>query len=65
LEFVVKEGVDLRLGEEHFFVGVEKVYVNLLILSPFAQVIRQQTHNNLLPWVFDLLILWGFYIGQV
>ncbi len=38
LMFLIEEGIYLRFGEEHFFIRVEKVNIDLLILGSFAQV---------------------------
>ena len=40
LMFLIELGIDLRFGEEDFFIRVEKVNIDLFILGPFAQVFR-------------------------
>ncbi len=62
---MIKKRVDLRFGEEHFFVRSEEINVNFLILRPFTEVIMKETDNNFVPGSFRFLIFWSFDIGEI
>lgn len=63
--FMVEKRVDLRFGEEHFFVRGEEKNVNFLILRSFAEVIMKETDNNFVSGSFRFLIFRSFDIGEI